>query len=160
MPLWLIWTISGLLLAVGLVGSVVPSLPGPIIIFAAGLLHGFLTDFNPLGAKTLIFLGVVAGLLQVTDYLAGVYGAKRMGGTRAGMIGSIIGSIIGLFFGLIGLAVGCFLGALVGELIGSRQTLGASVKVGVGSLLGLLASTVIRVAAALAMVIVFLIAAI
>ncbi len=161
MTLALTWTLTGVLLAVGLIGSVMPAIPGPIVIFAAALVHALLTDFAEVGAGVLIFLGAVAGGLQVVDYLAGAYGAKKLGGTKAGMIGSILGSLVGLIaFSLIGLAVGCFLGAVAGELIGARQSLGDSVKVGLGSLIGLFASTVIRVAASIAMVIVFLVAAI
>jgi len=158
----LIWALTGVLLAVGLVGSVLPSLPGLVLIFATALLHGFLTDFSQVGWPTLTALGIMAGAMQVLDYLAGVWGVKKLGGSRWGMAGSLVGSLVGFFvlFGLIGLAIGAFAGAVLGEILGARQELGASLKIGLGSLLGLLAGTLIRVVVALAMIVIFLAAAI
>lgn len=153
----IMWTITGLLLTVGVVGSIVPAIPGPFVILGAAVLHAWWAGWETVGVNTLIFLAVMTAGLQVADYLAGAYGAKKLGGTRAGMIGSVIGSLIGLVtMGFIGLAVGCFVGAAVGEMAFASQGLGDSLKVGFGSLLGLLASTAIRVVASLVMVIVFL----
>jgi len=158
---YLIWALTGLLLLLGLVGSVLPQLPGLPIIFAAALLHGLLTGFHPLGWPTIIVVGVVTGVMQVVDYLASMWGVKRLGGTRWGIIGSAVGSIAGIFLGgLLGLVAGGFAGAVLGELLGAGQDLGSSFKIGLGSLLGLLAGTLIRVAAAVFLVVLILIKAI
>ena len=150
---YLIWSLTGLLLLAGLVGSALPQVPGLPIIFAAALLHGIMTGFNPLGWPTIIAVGAVTVAMQVMDYLASMWGVKRLGGTRWGIIGSAVGSIAGLFTGgLLGLVVGGFLGAVLGELLGAGQDLGASFKIGLGSLLGLLAGTLVRMVAAVFLV--------
>lgn len=159
-PAYLIWPLTGLLLAGGLVSSIIPNLPGPMIILLAAALHGWLTGFSQIGWGTIGFLAGVTVLLQATDYLAGVYGVKKLGGGRAGVIGSVIGSIVGLLvFNLPGLVIGTFLGALIGELRWGGQGLGQSVKIGLGSVLGLLAGALFKAAAAVVMVVVFLVQA-
>ena len=154
----LLWTITGLLLLIGLLGSIVPSLPGLPIIFAAILLFGFLTDFTPVGMDFVIVAGVVTALMQVLDYLAGMWGVKKLGGTGWGIAGSLIGSILGFIFAgaFLGMFLGAFVGAFLGELLGAGQNLSASFKIGLGSIIGLLAGTLIRIVVALAMVVSFI----
>lgn len=155
---FLIWLATGLLLALGLAGSLVPSLPGPPLILAGAMVYAFFNGLESVGWPILVVLAVLAVVMQVLDYLAGIYGAKRLGGTRAGVIGCLIGSLVGLFtLGLPGLLLGTFIGSAAGEMIWAGQNLAGSLKVGLGSLLGLLASSLIRILVSLAMVVVFLI---
>jgi uncharacterized protein YqgC (DUF456 family) len=158
---YLIWSLTSLLLLAGLVGSALPQAPGLPIIFAAALLHGIMTGFHPLGWPTIIAVGVVTALMQVVDYLAGMWGVRRLGGTRWGIIGSALGSLAGIFMGgLLGLVAGGFAGAVLGELLGAGQGLGASFKIGLGSLLGLLAGTLIRVVVAVFLVVLIIVKAV
>ena len=162
MSLGLIWAVTGLLLLIGLLGSVVPSMPGLPIIFGAILLFAFLTDFTSVGVGFVVATGAITALMQVLDYLAGAWGVKKLGGTGWGIAGSLIGSILGFIFAgaFVGMFLGAFGGAFLGELLGAGQRLSASFKIGLGSILGLLAGTLIRIVVAVAMVVTFILQAV
>lgn len=157
MSLTLLWIITGLLLLIGLLGSIIPSMPGLPIIFAGILLYALFTDFSPVNATFVIITGAVTALMQVFDYLAGMWGVKKLGGTGWGVGGSLIGSILGFFFlgAFVGMFLGAFIGAFLGELLGAGQNLSSSVKIGLGSIIGLLAGTLVRIVVAIAMVAAF-----
>ena len=146
-----------LIMLVGLAGTILPMLPGCGLIFGAALLYGLLTDFARVGVWPLVALGVIAAVVQVSDYLAGAWGAKRFGGGREGIIGAIVGGIVGtIVFSLPGLILGTGIGAVVGELVRGRK-LQESAKTGVGTLVGFLAGTLFRVSAAVIMLGIFII---
>lgn len=153
--LW--WTLTILLMVVGLAGTVLPLIPGSILIFGGALLN-FLT-LESIGWTTLIALAVLMILTQALDILSGSLGAKWFGATRWGAIGGILGAIIGLFFGLIGIFVGPLIGALLGELLGGKGLLPAG-KSSWGTVVGTTAGIVGKLALGLMMVLWFTIAAI
>ena len=108
-----------LLLLVGLVGSVVPAIPGPPLAYI-GLL---LLQWSGYGGFSPAFLWLWAGItiaVTVMDNVLPAWMTKRFGGSRMAVIGSVLGIIVGMFFVPIGLLLGPFLGALAGELINSR----------------------------------------
>lgn len=155
--LW--WTVTLILMLIGLVGSVAPLLPGTTIILAAAVLHHFM-----LGAAHSVGWWTLGGLIALTllsyvlDLISGSIGAKRFGATRWGAIGGIIGAIVGLFFGLIGIFVGPLVGVLAGELIGGKGLLPAG-KSTWGTLLGTTAGMIAKLVIATAMIAWFLLAA-
>lgn len=148
---WLLAVISVLLLIAGIIGCVLPILPGPPLSFAGMLLMHF-TRFAQFDNSTLIIVGIVVGVVQILDYVVPVWGTKKYGGTKYGARGSIIGLLIGMFFlpplgpfGIITVLGAPFLGAYVGEIIGGskkEKALGAAF----GTFVGFLAGTFIRVA--------------
>jgi uncharacterized protein YqgC (DUF456 family) len=151
--------IAGLVLAllvmlVGVIGCVVPGLPGTPLVLGAALVHKLV--FGPNGAAwwLLVVLALFTGLALVADYVASVYGAKRLGATWRGALGAILGGVAGLFFLPIGILVGPFLGAFLLELAGRRHWKDAS-KAGAGATLGLLVGAAAKVAASIAMILVF-----
>jgi hypothetical protein len=89
----------------------------------------------------LILMGLITAASLVIDYIAGVYGAKKLGATWRGMAGAVVGAIAGLFFSLPGIIIGPFLGATLFELIGGYEFRKA-LKAGVGATLGLAAGAV------------------
>jgi uncharacterized protein YqgC (DUF456 family) len=130
--------VVGLLFVAGLVGSVLPWLPGPVLILAGALLWAFVTHFETLGWGRLAILAGLAAVSAVLGFLAAALGARRYGASRWGVAGALIGGLVGIFFGPLGLLIGCVAGAVTGELL--RGTgLAGSVRSGVGSLVGLLA---------------------
>jgi len=146
-----------LIMLVGLVGAIMPMIPGCPLIFGAAFLYGLLTGFARIGAAPLIALGTIAAVVQVSDYLAGAWGAKRFGGGREGIVGAILGGIVGtIALSLPGLVLGTVIGAVVGELVRGRK-LQESARTGVGTLVGLLAGTLVRVSAAVIMLGIFII---
>ena len=90
------------LMFVGLLGSVLPGLPGVTLIFLSALVYALLTDFRTVGAAILLILFVFAAIAFVADFVATSYGARRFGasnwGTVGGAIGGIAGALIGLLF--------------------------------------------------------------
>lgn len=101
---------------IGVIGAVVPALPGPPVSYL-GLLALAFCDNDELSATTLAIAGVLATVITIIDYIAPLWFTKRAGGSTAAMWGATIGLIIGLFFNIIGVIVGPFLGAFIGELI-------------------------------------------
>ena len=110
------------LMAVGLVGCVVPGLPGVTLIFLSALLYAILTDFETVGTLVLVILFVLAALAFLTDFVATSYGARRFGasnwGTVGGAVGGIVGALAGLFLAGIGSLFGLILGTISGVFIG------------------------------------------
>jgi len=137
--------IDGLILILfGIIGSILPALPGPsaswIGLLLIYLINGIHFNYWILGVT--LFLTIV---ITILDYVLPAKGTKKFGGTKYGIWGTNIGLIIGLFFPPLGFVIGPFLGAFIGELIyNSKDTKGAF-KAAVGSFLGLLASTFMKV---------------
>lgn len=152
----ILWIITILIILIGLAGTIIPALPGTPIIFVGIFIYSFFTGFAKVGIIALIILGVIAVLAQVFDYLAGAYGAKKMGSTKYGVWGSIILGIVGMILGnIIGLVIGIFLGAVIFEMLFASKSVNHSLKVGVGSVLGFLGGTAAKVIFGIAMIIIF-----
>jgi uncharacterized protein YqgC (DUF456 family) len=110
------------LMVVGLIGSVVPGLPGVSLIFLSALLYAILTHFQSVGTVILVILFVFAALAFLADFFATSYGARRFGasnwGTVGGAIGGIVGALAGLFLAGIGSIFGLIVGSIVGVFVG------------------------------------------
>ena len=155
--LW--WTLTLLLMLVGLVGTVVPLLPGTTVILAAAIGHHLLLgEEHSVGWWTIAGLALLTALSFVVDFFSGAMGAKYFGASRWGAIGGILGAVVGLFFGLIGLFVGPLIGALVGEMLGGRGILPAG-KSGWGTFLGTTAGIISKLLIGVLMIAWFLAAA-
>jgi uncharacterized protein YqgC (DUF456 family) len=147
--------IVGVLFAVGLVGSVLPWLPGPLFILAGAVVWAVATDFETVGVGRLVILGALAALGFLLDFILGALGARRYGASRWGIIGAIVGAIVGLFLGPFGLILGCVAGAVAGEMLGGADLEGG-VRSGFGALVGLLAGLVAELVVAITMIGLFL----
>lgn len=152
-PEWL-WLIAGALIVIGLIGVVVPGVPGVIAIFGGMLLAAWIDQFKQITALTLVLLGVLTALAFVADIVGGLIGAKRVGASRQALIGAVIGGVAGLFFGLPGLLLGPFVGAMAGEFLAQRR-LDAATRVGLGTGIGLLIGTLAKIGLAFTMLGVF-----
>ena len=137
--------ILGLLLCFGgIVGSVLPVLPGPPISWV-GLLVLFLTSAVPMNYWFLGITLVIALIIVVLDYVIPAVGTKRFGGSRAGAIGTTIGLIVGLIAPIpFGILLGPFLGAFIGEVAFNKTDSDRALKAALGSFLGFLASTFMK----------------
>ncbi|WP_179318383.1 DUF456 domain-containing protein [Winogradskyella helgolandensis] len=132
-----------LLMILGVLGSFLPVLPGPLTSWA-GLLVLHFTEGVELSQTFLIVSLLVAIFIYVLDYIIPAIGTKRFGGSKAGMIGTTLGLIIGLFSPIpFGIIIGPFVGALVGELI-HRNDFNKALKAAFGSFLGFIASTFLK----------------
>lgn len=151
------YILGGLLMLVGIIGIVLPALPGVPLMFAGMLMVAWAGDFSLLGPGMLVVLGVLTLLSVVLDVLAGLIGAQRVGASRLALAGAAIGTVVGLFFGLIGVVFGPFIGAFLGELAYSRKSTLAT-RVGVGTWIGLLLGTIAKIGIAFLMLGVFVLA--
>ena len=132
-----------LLLVAGIAGCVLPLLPGPPLAYA-GMLLLHLTDKVHFTTPQLIIWLVVVIVLQVVDYITPLLGSKYSGGTSFGNRGCMAGTLLGLFFMPWGVIVGPFIGAVVGEMLGG-QDLSHAIRAGIGTLLGFLVGTLLKV---------------
>lgn len=152
---WWFFTIA--LFAVGLIGTIVPVLPGTTIILAAAIIHRVMLGAEKsIGWKTIVALVLLTLFSYVFDFLGSYFGAKYFGATKWGAFGAILGALVGLFFGLIGLFVGPVIGAIIGEVIAGKRMIDAG-RAGWGSLLGNLGATLGKLVIALAMISIFLV---
>lgn len=152
---YFLWSLAVLLVLSGIVGLVLPALPGSPLLFAGLVCAAWAEDFVYVSWGTLILLGCLALLAWLADFIAGAVGAKRFGSSNRAMIGAAIGAVIGIFFGIPGLLLGPFLGAMAGELT-ARADLQAASRAGVGAFLGLILGTAAKMALAFAMIGIFL----
>ena len=146
----LYYVLAVILVVVGMAGVILPALPGLPLVFAGMLLAAWAGGFDQVGWVTLLILGALTVLSVVVDFFATIVGAKRVGASRKALLGAVIGTFAGLFFGPIGLFAGPFVGALLGELWHGRE-LSQAAKVGLGTWLGILLGTVLKLGLAFAM---------
>lgn len=125
---------------VGLLGTVLPVLPGTIVSYLGMLLIAFRPD-SEISLTMLIIWGVLSVAVIVMDYILPAFLSKRFGGTKAGSTGATIGTILGIFGGPIGIILGPFFGAVIGELMAEKLSFNEAIKVGVGSMLSFLVGT-------------------
>ena len=124
-------------MVIGIIGCLVPVLPGPPLSFA-GLLILHFTRFAEFEPWLLILLGTISIIVAVFDYIVPVWGTRKFGGSKKGIRGATIGLIAGLFFGPAGIILGPFFGAVIGELM-HKNDLNYALRAGMGSLIGFMA---------------------
>lgn len=135
----------------GIVGCIVPVLPGPVLSYA-GLLCAYACSYSSLGPATMWTWAAATAAVTVVDYFLPGCMTRLFGGTRAGAAGATVGLVAGLFFGgPAGVLAGPFVGAVLGELLHDRREAGRALKVGVGSFLSFLVGTGIKLIASLGM---------
>jgi uncharacterized protein len=149
------WSITIALFAVGLIGTVMPVLPGTTIILAGAIIHRvMLGPEKSIGWWSIGVLVLLTLTTYALDFLSGYFGAKYFGATKWGMFGAMLGALIGIVFGIIGLFVGPVIGAIAGEFIAGKRMIDAG-RAGWGSLLGNLAGMIGKLVIGLVMITIF-----
>lgn len=147
--MFILLAIVGVLLVVaGLLGCILPVLPGPplSILGLLALWAGRGFEAHTFGAGLFIALLAAVVVVTVLDYLVPLWGAKRYGASKAGVWGAAIGMIAGIFFfPPFGMLVGTFLGAAAGELAAGREG-GAAGRAAWGVFVGTMAGIVLKLA--------------
>jgi uncharacterized protein len=162
--LW--WLLAAGLVLVGLVGTVLPLLPGTVLVLAGLVLAAWIDGFARVTGVAIGLIALLALLAWATDYVAAMLGARKVGASRQALIGAAAGTVLGVFTGFIGLLFMPFVGAVLGEMVArwragdaaTRAGQGRAVKVGVGTWLGMLAGIAIKLALVFGMLGVFAIA--
>ncbi len=147
----LLWLLAVALILIGIAGTVLPALPGALLVFGGIVLGAWIDDFTRVPVWLVVVLGVLTLLAWLVDYVAAAAGAKRVGASRYAVVGAMIGTVLGIVTGLWGLIFMPLVGAALGEFIAQRNLRRAG-HVGLATWLGLLAGTVAKVGIVFAMV--------
>jgi len=140
------WVVTISLLILGFVGTLVPFLPGHLILFfAAGAHWLMLRQDSGVEWWTFVVLGVLLILSQVFEFLSGAAGTRWFGGTRWGAAGALIGGIVGIFFIPFGLILGPLIGSMFCEFVFAKKEVHPATVSGLGSVLGTVAGMVIKI---------------
>lgn len=151
----LLWVLSALLIAVGVAGTVLPALPGTVLVLAGIVLGAWIDGFSRVSGWTVAAVAVLAVLAWATDYVAAALGARRAGASGLALVGAAVGTVAGALTGLVGLLFMPLLGAMLGEAwaqrsrwqAGERQQAGQqAVRVGLATWVGLLVGTAVKLA--------------
>jgi len=145
------------LVVVGVVGTVLPAIPGAPLVFLGLLVAAWADRFEKVGWFTMSVLAILTVLTFVVDFMAASLGAKRVGASWAALAGAVVGTIVGLFFSIPGLILGPFVGAVIGEYATRRDWAQAG-KVGVGTWIGMLIAVAGKLALIFTMVGIFVFA--
>lgn len=151
------WLAAAVLIVVGLVGTVLPALPGTLFVLGGIVLGAWIDDFTRVGTTTVWVIGVLAVLAWALDYAAGLLGARRVGASREALIGAALGTVAGLLMGLVGVLFMPLVGAAAGEYLARRDQVNA-LKVGAATWLGIIVGLVAKVVISFMMVGIFLVA--
>ena len=151
----LLWIIGIVLVIVGLVGTVLPALPGAMFIVAGLVLAAWADGFARVSVWTLVVIGVIGVASYLVDFAAGALGAKKFGASPRAMIGAGLGTLAGLFLGPVGIIFGPFVGAILGELTVHRDIAKVG-KAGLAAWIGFLVGMVVKVGIAFLMIAIFL----
>tara|TARA_B110000285_G_scaffold74108_1_gene85465 strand:- start:167 stop:700 length:534 start_codon:yes stop_codon:yes gene_type:complete len=152
------WVVTACLLMLGLVGTLVPFLPGHLILFFAAVGHWLmLRQDSGVEWLTLVVLGFLLILSQVFEFLSGAAGTRWFGGTRWGAAGALIGGMVGIFFIPFGLILGPLIGSMFCEFVFAKKEVRPATISGVGSVLGTVAGMVVKIIVGVLMVVWFLV---
>jgi uncharacterized protein len=150
----LLYVIAAVLIVVGLIGAIVPALPGIPLIFGGIWLVAGIDHYQHLGLWWLLAVAGVGMVGLMLDLFAGALGAKRAGASKQAVWGALAGTVIGVFFGLPGLLLGAFFGAVLGELCAGNSVL-RSTHVGVSASVGMIFGSIIKLVSSVTMLALF-----
>lgn len=128
--------------ALGLLGAVLPALPGPPLSFL-GLLALLLCDTAELSTTFLVVSGIIMLVITVVDYFLPVWFTQLSGGSKESVRGSLVGMVLGLFFLPWGIIIGPFAGAFIGEYVAKKRR-GQAFKVASASFVAFLFTTALK----------------
>lgn len=144
------WLVLGIIMMlVGILGSILPLLPGPPLSYLALLVQQLRSD-PPFTAKFLWIWAAITVVVTALDYIVPLYGTRKYGGSKYGVWGSTIGLLAGFWLGPFGIIIGPFIGAFVGELIASNNSEHA-LRAAWGSFVGFLFGTLLKLVVCLVM---------
>jgi len=153
----LVGLITTLLLVIGLVGTILPAIPGLGLIVVGILFYALATHFASISVTTVVVLCVIAVATFIAGYFTSALGAKMSGGGRYSVIGTFIGAVVGLTMGPLGMIMGAVGGAFLGALYESGSV-EASFRITGASLIGLLSGAIVQFVVGAGIIIAFLVA--
>lgn len=145
------WVVMWAFLVIGLLGTLLPFLPGPLFIFLGAVVHWIWVPGTELGTPVMVVLFLLVLLAYLVDFLASAAGARWFGSSRWGVLGVIVGGIVGIFFGLPGLLVGPLVGGFAFEVSFAKKNLQGATRSTWGVVVGTVAGLAIKIAIAVVM---------
>lgn len=142
------------LIALGLAGTVLPLLPGTLLVWGGIVLGAWIDDFARVGTTTVVVISALALLAWALDYVAGLMGAQKVGASKQALLGAALGTVVGIFMGLVGVLFMPLVGAAIGEYL-ARKDQTRAVRVGVATWVGIMIGLVAKVVLAFIMVGIF-----
>jgi len=152
-----LWIFAIVLIVVGVAGTILPAVPGAVMVFGGIVLAASIDHFARVPVWLLVVFAVLTAISWAVDYFAAVAGARKVGASPRALLGAAVGTLAGIFTGLWGLLFMPLLGAAIGEFIAQRDLLRAG-KVGLSTWIGMLVGTAVKVAIVFAMVGAFIVA--
>lgn len=152
-----LWVLSVVLIVLGLAGTVLPMLPGALLVWGGILLGAWIDDFTRVGAVTVLIITAFGLLALVLDYAAGLMGAKKAGASRLALLGAAAGTVAGIFMGMIGVLFMPLIGAVAGEYLAQKDH-GRAARVGLATWLGITIGLLAKVVLSCVMVGIFVVA--
>lgn len=151
------WVVTGCLLLAGVIGCVIPILPGHLILLMAAVAHRLMLGAEGSGLEwwSFVILAALMVISQTIEMVSGAAGTRCFGGTRWGAVGALAGGIVGIFFMPFGLLLGPLLGAFVCEIHFARKETQAAWHSGVGSMVGTLVGMGVKMVIGLVMIVWF-----
>lgn len=146
-----LYVLSAALILIGLAGTILPALPGIPVIFGGIWLAAAVDHYQHVGGWWLSIIAVLGAIGFIVDIVATALGAKRVGASKRAIWGAAVGTVVGMFFGIPGLLLGPFIGAVGGELMSGTSVL-RSAHVGIGTWIGLLFGTLVKLVVSLMMI--------
>lgn len=151
----MLWVLCVVLMVLGLAGTVLPVLPGTLLVWAGIVLGAWIDDFARISMTTLAVITVLAVLAWALDYAAGWMGAQRAGASKQALVGAAVGTVLGLFMGFVGVLFMPLVGAALGEYLALKDH-GRAAKVGVATWVGIVVGLVAKVVISFIMVGIFI----
>ena len=152
-----LWAAAITLIVAGVAGTLLPMLPGAILVFCGIALAAWIDDYTRIPVWMLLPFGVLTVMAWIVDYAAAAIGAARARASRQAIIGAAIGTFAGIFSGLWGLLFMPLAGAAIGEYLAQRDLRQAG-KAGIATWIGLLLGTAAKVAIVFMMIGIFVVA--
>jgi uncharacterized protein YqgC (DUF456 family) len=147
--------IAIIMFLIGLIGTILPALPGVLLIFGGMLVYGFMTGFASLSIWFFVMQLLVMAVIFIVDFIASAVSTKKYGGSRQAAFGAAVGTILGvIILGPLGIIIGPFAGSVAAEVLLGKE-IKQAVKVGFGSLVGVMGGTLFKLAAEALMIIYF-----
>ncbi len=150
----MLWVLCVALIVSGLAGTVLPLLPGTVLVWGGIFLGAWIDDFARVGTTTVMVVSALALLAWALDYVAGLMGAQKAGASKQALLGAAVGTVAGLFMGLVGVLFMPLVGAAIGEYVAQKDR-SRAVKVGVATWVGIMVGLIAKVVLAFIMVGIF-----
>lgn len=138
----IVYGIATILFIGGIIGSVIPMLPGPVVTYGGLIILYWFTSLD-ISLENIWWLGVISIVISILDYYIQIWGVKRMGGGKGAITGTLIGTIVGLFFTPLGMLLGAFVGAFIGAYVEVKEE-GKALKIAFGALVGFITGIILK----------------